>query len=237
MTDEASSQPSDSTSGEPSSSTPTDAVGDAADAAAAAALVALPQPAAAAAGEFMSSKDLVYRCLPCSWVWCAVSGSCNCCCTEKSGVGQCPGPRRDSAGKVICELCSVRLSSAKGKLYLHPPGRICCACHMKLKRGQAAPAPPVAAAASKQSRKRRAASDPGESPEPAATQALTRRVNAPEPASTSKKQYNTRREEQIMRLLDETHARRMAAEEATAAAAAAEEQTAAHSGFTLAFVP
>jgi len=67
-------------------------------------------------------------------------------------------------------------------------------------------------------RKRRATSDPGESPEPATSQARTRRVIAPEPGSTSKKQYNTRREEQIMRLLDETHARRMAVEEAAAAA-------------------
>jgi hypothetical protein len=88
----------------------------------------------------------------------------------------------------------------------------------------------------KQSRKRRAASDPGESPEPAASQALTHRVNASEPASTSKKQYNTRREEQIMRLLNETHARRMAAEK-EAEAAAAGERGATHNGFTLAFVP
>lgn len=89
----------------------------------------------------------------------------------------------------------------------------------------------------KQTRKRHAASDPGESPEPASSQALTRRVVAPEPASTSMKQYNTRREEQIMRLLDETHARRIAAEEEGAAAAAAGEQGATHTGFTLAFVP
>ena len=54
MTNEATSQPNDSTSGEPSPSTPTDAMGDAADVAAAAALVALPQPAAAAAGEFIT---------------------------------------------------------------------------------------------------------------------------------------------------------------------------------------
>jgi hypothetical protein len=237
MTDEASAQPNDRTIGEPSPSTPTDAMGDAADAAATAALVALPQPAAAAAGEFMSSRYLVYRCLPCSRALCAVYVYCTCCCTEKSAVEQCPGPRHDSAGKAICELCPVRLSKAKGKLYLYPPGRICGACHMKLKRGKATPALPVAAAVSKQSRKRRAASDPGESPEPATLQALTRRVKAPEPVSTSKKQYNTRREEQIMRLLDETHARRIAAEEAAAAAAAAGERGATHSEFTLTFVP
>ena len=114
----------------------------------------------------------------------------------------------------------------------------------------AAPMPP-----SKQARKRRATSDPGESPEPAASQALTRRVNAPEPASTSKKQYNTRREQQIMRLLDETHARRMAAEAAAAGATAAQpagtpaamaaaaataaagKQGTTHTGFTVVFVP
>lgn len=56
MTDQASSPPNDSTSGEPSSSTLTDAMGDAADAAAAAALVALPQPAAAAAGALIDDK-------------------------------------------------------------------------------------------------------------------------------------------------------------------------------------
>jgi hypothetical protein len=50
MTDEASSQPNDSSVGEPSPSTTGDAMGDAADAAAAAALIALPHPAAAAAG-------------------------------------------------------------------------------------------------------------------------------------------------------------------------------------------
>ena len=74
---------------------------------------------------------------------------------------------------------------------------------------------PVAAAAPAVTpRKRRAASDPGQSPKPSAVQALTHRVTAVEPAFTSRKQYNTRREEQIMRLLDETHARRMAAEAA-----------------------
>ena len=51
MTEEAPSQASDSTIGEHSLSSPSDAMGDAADPAAAAALVALPQPAAAAAGE------------------------------------------------------------------------------------------------------------------------------------------------------------------------------------------
>ena len=51
MTDAATSQPNDNSSGEPSPSTTSDAMGDATDAAAAAALVALPQPTATAAGE------------------------------------------------------------------------------------------------------------------------------------------------------------------------------------------
>ena len=54
MTDEASSQPNDGTSAEHSLSSISDAMGDAAYAAAAAALVALPQPAAAAAGWFIA---------------------------------------------------------------------------------------------------------------------------------------------------------------------------------------
>jgi hypothetical protein len=62
MTDEASSQPNDSSSGEPSLSTPSDAMGDAADAAAAAALIALPQPAAAAAGENAMAHGVINRC-------------------------------------------------------------------------------------------------------------------------------------------------------------------------------
>lgn len=64
----------------------------------------------------------------------------------------------------------------------------------------------------------------------------------------SKKQRVTRQEERIMRLLDETHARRMAAEAAAAApaapaavaaaaATAADEQGTAHTGFTVVFVP
>jgi hypothetical protein len=125
---------------------------------------------------------------------------------------------------------------------------------MKLERGKATPDLPAAGAASKQRGKRRAVSDPGESPEPAAPAALTRRITPPKPAQASKKQCTTRQEERIMRLLDETHARRMAAEaaEATAASAAAApvavaaaaaataaagKQGTTHTGFTIVFVP
>ncbi len=62
------------------------------------------------------------------------------------------------------------------------------------------------AATSKPTHKRRAESDPGQ------LAALTRSVHAPAPAAPLKKQ-RTRKEERIMRLLDETHARRMAAQQ------------------------
>jgi len=97
-------------------------------------------------------------------------------------------------------------------------------------------------------RKRRVQSDPGELPAHATPPALTRRVTPPSPVKMSKKQRVTRQEERIMRLLDETHARRMAAEAAAAApaapaavaaaaATAADEQGTAHTGFTVVFVP
>jgi hypothetical protein len=50
-------------------------------------------------------------------------------------------------------------------------------------------------------------------------------------------QYNTRREKQIMRLLEETHAKRMAAEETAKAQAAGGKNAATYGGFTLMFVP
>jgi ribosome-binding protein aMBF1 (putative translation factor) len=145
--------------------------------------------------------------------------SCACCCVDATRV--CVGllARVDSAGKPVCELCGRRLSKVK-HVHKHGPGH---ACHPRCKVQQQTPkseATPVAAAVSRVTpRKRRAASDPGQSPEPAAVQALTHRITATEPASTSKMQYNTRREEQIMRLLDETHARRIAAEAADASRA------------------
>jgi hypothetical protein len=57
MTDAASSQPNDSTSGEASPSSTSDAMADAGNPVAPAALVALPQQAAAAAGKFMDTSQ------------------------------------------------------------------------------------------------------------------------------------------------------------------------------------
>jgi hypothetical protein len=187
---------------------------DAASAAAVVALVALPQ-SAAATGEFSLPTDRAHLCILPPSMSCDAHSFC-----EYRRVGNClvaagPGPRRDTAGKPVCERCPVRLSRAKGKLHKHGAGYICTACFDKQRRGTSSTitALPVGTA---QSRKRRATSDPGESPEPAASSALTRRIAAPKSAATRGKQYNTRRDEHIMRLLDETHARRLAAE-ATAA--------------------
>jgi len=130
-----------------------------------------------------------------------------------------PAPRQTADGHAACELCGRQLSKVKHH-HRCGPGH---ACHPRCKqRGQPVrnqQVPVTATAPAVTPRKRRATSDPGELPKQPAVQALTHRVTAAEPASASKKQYNTRREEQIMRLLDETHARRMAAEAADGSSA------------------
>lgn len=69
----------------------------------------------------------------------------------------------------------------------------------------------------KPSRKRRAQSDPGEprqrTPSPRRTRPSSHRVSPPKHAPQEKKQRTARLEEEIMRLLDETHARRMTAQQ------------------------
>ena len=204
---------------------------ESAAAAAASVLVALPQAAAAAAADAGQSKHCLQRkyfeVLQEPTLFDA-QVVCVCYFVGNFLVKAGRGPRLDSAGKQICELCPVRLSRAKGKLYKHEPGMICHACYNGVRRAAVVAAPAEPVAASKPSRKKRAASDPGESPEPATLPALTRRVTPPKPSSTSKKQYNTRREEQIMRLLDETHARRMERDAAEAAATAATSGSLAH---------
>ena len=77
---------------------------------------------------------------------------------------------------------------------------------------------PVALASTAQpSRKRRAASDPGE--QPTATRTITRRVAPPKPVTVQKQPRIARSHEEVMRLLDETVARRMAYEAAQAGTA------------------
>ena len=219
MADTAAAQHNDTTSGQLSISTTLDAMADAADAAAAAILVALPQPAAAAAGGSWLCCMHEYCEVPSPLTLCDGPMPCAHCCVGDSVVSAGAEPRRASNGEQLCELCPVRLSRAKGKLYTRAPGKICHTCYNRQQRAAAVASPAAAPGAPKQSRKRRAHSDPGESPEPRAPPALTRRVTPPKPAPATNKQHATRQEERIMRLLDETHARRMAAEKAAAAAA------------------
>jgi len=163
-----------------------------------------------------------------------------------------PRPRVDSVGKPACELCGSRLTRCKLPLHKHGAGKICRQCWDGLRRPSVQTAAVAAAAAAPppRSRKRRAQSDPGELLAGTASPALTRRITPPTPTQAVKKQCTTRQDERIMRLLDETHARRMAAEAAATAAAGAPPAMAAaaaavgvgergttHTGFTLAFVP
>jgi hypothetical protein len=140
--------------------------------------------------------------------------SCTGRCVDTLLVSACLVARVDSAGKPACEECGRRLTSCKGKLYKRNPGYVCQRCFNYTWRTPVSGAIPAPIAIEKQSRKRRASSDPGESPEPAAPSAITRRIAAPKSAATYTKQHNTRRKEHIMRLLDETHARRVATEAA-----------------------
>jgi hypothetical protein len=122
----------------------------------------------------------------------------------------------DSAGKPACELCGRRLADVKHHR-AHGIGR---ACTPRCKpRGQVAPiavAPATAAAqpAANPRKRRGADSDPGEQPA-AAKRPMTRRVALPKPAPVQKQPRIARSHEEVMRLLDETVARRMAYEAAT----------------------
>lgn len=131
--------------------------------------------------------------------------------TSQGDIGTVHAPRCSNC----FQPCSRAVTRGKWPKIKHHPR---CTPNPLANRSDSAVA---AARPAKQSRKRRAESDPGESPESPAPQTLTRRVSPPQPASTSRKLYNTRREEQIMRLLDVTHARRMAAEAAAEAKKAA----------------
>jgi hypothetical protein len=151
----------------------------------------------------------VNRCQPRVCSRC-VSGVCELLAVGAALVSARPVARVDSSGKPACELCGRRLADVK-HVHRHGPGH---ACHPRCKGAQQQSASGAAAAPPKPARKRRAESDPGEERAPPA---LTRRVKAPAPAAAIKKQ-RTRREERIMRQLDETVARREAWEAAQAAA-------------------
>ena len=127
----------------------------------------------------------------------------------------CATARMDSSGEPACELCGRRLRSVKHHRP-YGPGRACAPqCKQKRQLGDSAvAAAPAAAAAPPLTRKRRAQSDPGEprprTPSPRRTRPTTIRVAPPMPIAAQKKQRTPRQDDRIMRLLDETHARRMA---------------------------
>lgn len=123
--------------------------------------------------------------------------------------------RRDAAGRLLCENCGRQLAKIKHHRACGS-GR---ACHPRCKAQKRAAdneaAEVSAAAAAPQARKRRATSDPGEEQHPAAPacvkrHATTRRVTSPRSPAINQ-QRMTRRDAQVARLLEETHARRVAA--------------------------
>ena len=201
---------------------------DPAAAAAAAVLATLPQPAAAAAGK--AGQSQAYNSVAQSFskrrlALTYAPGVCAHCCVGTSCVSSCPGPRVDSAGKQCCELHATprRLTTCKLPLHKYGAGKICRECWDGLRRPAAEPAAaaPPAADPPRSRKRRRAQSDPGE---PTRAQrlrtqppALTRRITPPKPASMKKQWKAAHTDEEIMRLLDETHARRMAAEAAATA--------------------
>jgi len=143
--------------------------------------------------------------------------TCACCCVGVPRATLGAIARRDSDGQPACELCGRRLSKVK-HTHRHGPGHAChprCKARARPSKDEAVPV--AAAVASVTPRKRRAASDPGELPAVAASPVRSRRIMPAKPAPLNKKQ----RADKIMRLLEETHARRMAAEAAVAQTAGA----------------
>ena len=176
-------------------------------------LAALPQPAAAPPSGQM---QILQRCQSMSTRRHSLTdapGYCALLCEGMALVSARPVSRVDSAGKPACELCGRRLADVK-HIHRHGPGH---ACHPRCKtgrhRGDSTAAPAGTATAPKQSRKRRAQSDPGElrTPSPPRVRSITPRVTAPMPAAAATTgPRSTRQEERIMRMLDETVARREA---------------------------
>lgn len=183
-----------------------DAMCDSPAAVAAAALVALPASTPAAAGEQRANMGSAHHRAPSNHSLSGVPRSVALLCAVESVATPGAKARRDSDGQPICESCPVRLSRAKGKLHLHGPGHVCHKCYTKHQRA-ALPRPPADTPSTK---KRRAQSDPDESSQPPQP-ALTRRVRLPRPAAAAIIQNRTREEERVMRLLEETVARREAA--------------------------
>jgi len=106
---------------------------------------------------------LVHLCAPLVLMLDDAHESCAHCCVGAPHVNVCSGPRVDSAGWPACQLCGRRLSTVKGKLHLHPPGKICHSCYMKTQRpSSAVDVASTTPATSVRSHKRKAESDPGQ---------------------------------------------------------------------------
>ena len=195
-----------------------DAALDPAAAAAAAVLATLPQPPAAAAADAGQHQTCV-RCPPLSRLRRVLINAPVCAahrCVDVPLVCAGPVARVDSAGKQVCQRGCGRRVSRIPHHRADGPGR---SCHPKCapKAAAASAAAPFSDAAPPATPKRshkRARSDPGEpcprTPSPRRTRPTTTRITPPTPAAAQKKPRTTRQDDRIMRLLDETHARRMA---------------------------
>ena len=219
-------QPDKHISMEPVSSAIDDTGAQSAAAAAAAALVALPQAAAAAAADGGQHQPYSVRCPRMSTMCEGSFNSSTCVLLLCAGAPVSTLQHHDPALIGIrqnprCFECHRPIgrgpSRGKWPAVKHHPR--CPPVSIKQELGAAA-----AVSAHLRSCKRRSGSDPGElfserTPSPPHVRPSTRRVTPHAPAQASKKQRTTRQDERIMRLLDETHARRMAAETAAAVAA------------------
>lgn len=214
-------QHADHTSMELEESTIVSAAVDPASAAAAAAMTDLSDQASAAIAGQLHGWRRVHRCAPLSLLPYDAHGSCAHECAGAPLADAGSGPRMNEFGQQLCEHCTTRLNRAKGKLHLHPPGKICHSCYMKAQR------PPSAAvdATPVRAHKRKARSDPGQLL-PAAPEPLNRtrlrirapRVEAPPSPPPVKKAH--RIPANVSLLLDQAHARRMAAAAAQASSPA-----------------
>jgi hypothetical protein len=185
---------------------------DSATAAAAAAMSDLSDQSAAAIAGRLHGGRRVHRCAPLSLLQYDAHGYCAHECAGAPLADAGSGPRMNEFGQQLCEHCTTRLNRAKGKLHLHPPGKICHSCYMKAQRSPSAAvdATPV------RTHKRKAGSDPGQ-PAPAAAEPLNRtrlrvrapRVEVPPSPPPAKKAHSI--PANVSLLLDQAHARRMAA--------------------------
>lgn len=138
---------------------------DSATAAAASAMSDLSDLAPSAIAGQLQRWRLAHPFPPLSLMLYDAHGSCAHCCVGALLADACLRPRVDSDGRPACELCGRRLSTVKGKLHLHPPGKICQKCYDNTRRPSSAP---VAEVVPVRSHKRKAGSDPGQAL-PAAT--------------------------------------------------------------------